>query len=134
MNVSNPSPFADIEYHHPCNWDTALPALVLPQMFADSTGRAPDAPLVHFMGRTFSYADLYADARKFAAALMRHGIAPGDRVGLFLPNVPIYVAAYYGAMMAGAVVVNFSPLYTVEELSHQVKDSGTRMLVTLDVP
>ncbi len=62
------------------------------------------------------------------------GIAKGDRVGLFLPNVPIYAAAYYGAMMAGAMVVNFSPLYSVEELSWQVEDSGTRVLVTLDVP
>jgi long-chain acyl-CoA synthetase len=62
------------------------------------------------------------------------GIAKGDRVGLFLPNVPIYAAAYYGAMMAGAVVVNFSPLYSVEELSWQVGDSGTRVLVTVDVP
>jgi len=62
------------------------------------------------------------------------GIAKGDRVGLFLPNVPIYAAAYYGAMMAGAVVVNFSPLYSVEELAWQVADSGTRVLVTVDVP
>lgn len=48
--------------------------------------------------------------------------------------MPIYAAAYYGAMMAGAVVVNFSPLYSVEELAWQVGDSGTRVLVTLDVP
>ena len=48
--------------------------------------------------------------------------------------MPIYAAAYYGAMMAGAIVVNFSPLYSVEELAWQVGDSGTRLLVTLDVP
>ena len=55
-------------------------------------------------------------------------------MGLFLPNVPIYVPAYYGALMAGAVVVNFSPLYTAEELEAQVADSGTRLMVTLDSP
>src|SRR3546814_13871549 len=55
----------------------------------------------------------------------------GDRVGLFLPNVPHYVAAYYGALAIGATVVNFSPLYTAAELEHQVEDSGAKILFTL---
>jgi long-chain acyl-CoA synthetase len=59
------------------------------------------------------------------------GYGKGDRIGLFLPNVPHYVAAYYGILMLGATVVNFSPLYTVDELAHQVADSGTRALFTL---
>ena len=65
--------------------------------------------------------------------MTKRGIGSGDRVGLFLPNVPTYIAAYYGAMMAGAVVVNFSPLYSTAELADQVADSGTRLLVTVDV-
>ncbi|MFM7350263.1 MAG: long-chain-fatty-acid--CoA ligase, partial [Erythrobacter sp.] len=96
--------------------------------------RAPDAPFLHFLGRTYSYRHIHAQAKAFAAGLQGLGIVKGDRVGLFLPNVPIYAAAYSGAMMAGATVVNFSPLYSVEELSWQVGDSGTRVLVTLDVP
>lgn len=135
MSVSKvANPFADIAYHHPCEWDMKLEPMTLPQMFAASTQRAPDSPLVHFMGRRFSYGELYRDAERFALALRARGIGPGDRVGLFLPNVPLYVSAYYGAMMAGAIVVNFSPLYTVEELAHQVSDSGARTLVTIDVP
>ncbi len=135
MNVSSAqNPFANIAYHHPKPWDTVFEPMALPEMFAGTMARAPDAPLVHFMGRTFSYREIYTDAQRFAYALTSRGIRPGDRVGLFLPNAPIYVAAYYGAMMAGAVVVNFSPLYTVDELNHQVADSGTRMLVTIDVP
>ena len=59
------------------------------------------------------------------------GYGPGDRIGLFLPNVPHYLAAYYGILKIGATVVNFSPLYTVAELEHQVADSGTRVLFTL---
>ena len=69
--------------------------------------------------------------RRVATGLIRSGVEAGDRVGLYLPNVPHYVAAYYGIMAAGAVAVNFSPLYTVEELAHQVEDSGTTVLVTL---
>jgi long-chain acyl-CoA synthetase len=121
-------------YNHPCPWELDLPPLTMPEMLAATVAQKPDAPLVEFMGRWFSYAQVHAEACAFAAGLQKLGIKRGDRVGLFLPNVPIYVAAYYGAMIAGAVAVNFSPLYTVEELRAQVEDSGTRLLVTLDVP
>lgn len=121
-------------YHHPTPWDTTFEDLTLPEMLELAVNRAPDAPFLQFLGRTYSYAAIEREAKRFAAGLLAMGIKQGDRVGLFLPNVPIYASAYYGAMMAGAVVVNFSPLYTVEELAWQVEDSGTRLLVTLDVP
>ncbi len=120
-------------YAHPCDWDQSFAPLSVPQMFADSVQAHAGQPLIDFMGRTYGYADLYREAQAFALGLQRLGIGKGDRVGLYLPNVPIYVSAYYGAMMAGAIVVNFSPLYTVAELEAQVADSGTRLLVTVDV-
>ncbi len=128
MNVNN------APYHHPSPWDTSFDELTLPQMFERTVRHDPTAPFLHFLGRTYSYREGFEQANRFAAGLAKAGIKPGDRVGLFLPNVPIYASAYYGAMMAGAVVVNFSPLYSVEELAWQVEDSGTRLLVTLDVP
>lgn len=128
MDVSN------LPYHHPTPHSAQFEALSLPAMLERATRKAPTAPFLHFMGRTYAYSDILDEARRFAAGLQAAGIEPGDRVGLFLPNVPIYAAAYYGAMMAGAIVVNFSPLYSVEELSWQVEDSGTRLLVTLNVP
>lgn len=121
-------------YHHPTPWETVFESLTLPAMLERTLMYDPDAPFLHFMGRTFSYRAVHSEAMKFAAGLMEMGVKPGDRIGLFLPNVPIYASAYYGAMMAGAVVVNFSPLYSVEELAWQVADSGTRALVTVDVP
>ncbi|UYV16236.1 AMP-binding protein [Porphyrobacter sp. ULC335] len=121
-------------YHHPLPLDTVFEAMSLPAMFERTMRANPEAPFLHFLGRTYSYHHIFTQAQAFAAGLQAIGIAKGDRVGLFLPNVPIYAAAYYGAMMAGAVVVNFSPLYSVEELAWQVGDSGTRVLVTLDVP
>lgn len=121
------------DYQHPCAWDMAIESVPLPVLFARSTTAAPDAPLAEFVGRTYSYTDLFTQARRFAAGLQAFGIVKGDRVGLFLPNVPIYISAYYGALMAGAIVVNFSPLYSPAELAAQVEDSGTRLLITLDV-
>lgn len=119
-------------YAHPGSWDTAFPPLSLPGMLVDAARRYGAWPLVDFMGRRYSYAQLHAEAQAFAAGLQALGIAKGDRVGLYLPNVPIYVSAYFGAAIAGATLVNFSPLYTALELAAQVEDSGARLLVTLN--
>lgn len=132
MAVSNLSEPWRRAYAHPGAWDVDFQPLSMPDMFAASARDHGAAPLVEFLGRSFSYAEIQAEARAFAAGLQAIGIAKGDRVGIFLPNVPIYVSAYYGALMAGAVVVNFSPLYTLAELEAQVADSGARVLVTID--
>ncbi|PLK27184.1 long-chain fatty acid--CoA ligase [Novosphingobium sp. TH158] len=134
MNVSKPAmPWLE-RYCHPCAWDLDFPPLTLPAMFAEAAGKMGKTALVDFLGRKLSYRELYAESRRFAAGLLAQGIAKGDRVGLFLPNVPSYIPAYFGAMLAGATVVNFSPLYSAAELEAQVADSGTRLLVTVDVP
>jgi long-chain acyl-CoA synthetase len=121
-------------YAHPCAWDEQFPPLAMTELFAASVRAQPDAPLADFYGRTSSYREVMAEARAFAAGLQALGVAKGERVGLFLPNVPVYLSAYFGGLMAGATMVNFSPLYTAAELSDQVADSGARMIVTLDVP
>ena len=118
-------------YVHPVPWDTTHAPMTLPAMLFASAERRGDAPLLTFQGARQSYREVADAVRRFATGLTRMGVRPGERVGLYLPNVPHYVAAYYGAMAAGAIAVNFSPLYTVDELAHQVEDSGTRVLVTL---
>jgi long-chain acyl-CoA synthetase len=99
--------------------------------FDESARRMGNAPLLDFMGRHYSYAETLDGANRVACGLKALGYGPGDRIGLFLPNVPHYVAAYYGILKLGATVVNFSPLYSVEELEAQVEDSGTRLLFTI---
>jgi long-chain acyl-CoA synthetase len=128
-----PAPWAT-HYVHPCAWEQVYEPLSLPAMFERSAALHRERALVVFGRRSWSYRALLSEARRFAHGLVNAGIGKGDRVGLYLPNVPVYVAAYYGAMLAGATVVNFSPLYTCAELEAQVADSGTRLLVTLDVP
>jgi long-chain acyl-CoA synthetase len=118
-------------YLHPAKWEQDFPALSAHDMFFRSAQRMGTAPVADFMGRKYSYAEMAIAVRRFAKGLQSLGIGKGDRVGLFLPNVPHYIVAYYGAMASGATVVNFSPLYTVDELSQQVDDSGTSILVTV---
>jgi long-chain acyl-CoA synthetase len=119
------------DYLHPVKWDQDFPPLALHDMFFQSAERMGKAALADFMGRKYSYADMADSVRRVAKGLQDKGIGKGDHVGLFLPNVPQYIAAYYGALAAGATVVNFSPLYTVDELAHQVADSGTTILFTV---
>ncbi|MBA3940715.1 MAG: dicarboxylate--CoA ligase PimA [Sphingopyxis sp.] len=119
------------DYRHPTAWDQSFPPLTLPDMMAASVARRGAAPMLDFLGRQFSYDEVARGAARVARGLQQRGIGRGHRVGLFLPNVPHYVAAYYGALAAGATVVNFSPLYTVHELEAQVEDSGTDTLFTL---
>ena len=118
-------------YRHPGNWDRDFPLMTMVDLFDDAATRAGRAPLIDFLGRKYSYAETLDGANRVAAGLAALGYGRGDRIGLFLPNVPHYVAAYYGILKLGATVVNFSPLYTAAELTHQVADSGTRALFTL---
>lgn len=118
-------------YQHPTVWDQTFPPLSMGDMVTHSATAHPDAPMIDFMGRHFSYGAMLEQIRRIACGLQAMGVRKGDRVGLYLPNTPHYVAAYYGALMAGAIVVNFSPLYTAAELEHQVADSGTKILFTL---
>ncbi|WP_213982048.1 long-chain fatty acid--CoA ligase [Sphingomonas sp. dw_22] len=118
-------------YRHPGAWDQVFPPMSMVELFENSARSHPDAPLLDFLGRRYSYGETMDGANRVACGLKELGYGPGDRIGLFLPNVPHYVAAYYGILKLGATVVNFSPLYTVDELSAQVADSGTRLLFTI---
>jgi long-chain acyl-CoA synthetase len=88
---------------------------------------------LRFIGNPITFGELDEMTNRFANALDKLGIRAGDRVAVMLPNVPQAVIAYYGALKAGAVVVQTNPLYMTEELDYQVKDSGAKVLVTLDI-
>ncbi|MEZ0497831.1 long-chain fatty acid--CoA ligase [Sphingomonas sp. IW22] len=118
-------------YRHPGQWDRDFPPATMVQVFEQSAAAHGARPLIDFLGRKFSYAETLDGANRVACGLAKLGYGPGDRIGLFLPNVPHYLAAYYGILKLGATAVNFSPLYTVDELANQVADSGTRLLFTL---
>jgi len=99
----------------------------------------PNAPAIAFwlpsapMGKTLSYRDVLKQVEQFSVVLLSLGVQRGDRVGLVLPNCPQYVIAYYAILRIGAVVVGNNPLYTERELSHQLKDAGVDVCVTLDL-
>lgn len=93
--------------------------------------QTPAQPAILFEGRTISYADLDASASRLAQALRAHGIAAGDRVALFLPNVPEFAVAYYAAQKLGAISVTINAIFRSAEVEYLVNDSGAKVLFTV---
>jgi long-chain acyl-CoA synthetase len=79
-----------------------------------------------------SYATLDEMTAKAAAMLRDHGVEPGDRVGLMLPNVPAFVVLYYGVLRAGAIVVPMNVMLKRREIAYYLKDSGAQLLLAFD--
>ncbi len=93
----------------------------------------PDRPATAFLGAHLTFSQIKQQSDKFAHALRTLGIGQGDRVGIMLPNCPQYVVAAFAVLRLGATVVNVNPLYTPREVAVVAKDSGMRMMLTLDV-
>jgi long-chain acyl-CoA synthetase len=75
-----------------------------------------------------SYRQLSEAARRVTGLLRSSGVAPGDRMGLMMPNIPAFPVAFYGALAAGAVVVPMNPLLKGREVAYYLADSGARLL------
>ena len=82
------------------------------------------------LGTTITYAELDKLSRDFAAYLQQGlELKKGDRIAIMLPNCLQYPVATYGALRAGLVVVNVNPLYTANELIHQLNDAEVNTIV-----
>jgi long-chain acyl-CoA synthetase len=91
----------------------------------------PDHPAILFEGRRIGYGELDAQASRIAHALRAHGVGPGDRVALYLPNVPVFAAAYYGVQKLGAVAVSINAMFRTAEVEYLLADSGAAVVFTV---
>jgi len=99
----------------------------------ESGKRYKEKKALHFMGKEISFSELMLRAKQMANFLQSKGLQKGDRVASMLPNSPQAVITYYGTLLAGGVVVQVNPLYTERELEYQMKDSGAKFIVCLDI-
>ena len=88
----------------------------------------PGHPAVRMDDMVLGYSDLQEAAGRVVSLLSSLGVAPGDRVGIMLPNVPAFPVAFYGALGAGAVVVPMNPLLKSREVAYYLGDSGAKVL------
>lgn len=100
----------------------------------DSTERHPDKIFTIFNGATKTFAQVSDTVDRIAAFLAGKGISKGDKVAIFLPNLPQFPEILFGILKAGAVAVNCNPVYTAPELNHQLKDSQAKMVFCMDHP
>lgn len=112
---------------------SALPERGALSIFEDAVARWPDRPCIDFLGAKWTYREVGDLIDRAAAGFRRIGVGRGTRVGLCLPNTPYYVVCWFAVLKAGGIVVNFNPLYVERELKAQVDDSGTAIMVTLDL-
>ncbi|SPF33082.1 Long-chain-fatty-acid--CoA ligase [Syntrophobacter sp. SbD1] len=90
----------------------------------------PDKPALIFEGKTYTYKELNQQVNRLANALAALGLEKGDRVGLFLPNIPGFVIGYYAAQKLGAIVVSINSMSKKREVQYIVSDSGCKILLT----
>ena len=110
----------------------AYPAVALYALLDHAADTAPGTLACAFHNSTMNYAKLREKAEIMAANLRKHGLQPGDRVIILLPNLPQTIIALWGVLKAGGIGVMSNPLYMEKEILHQAKDSGADYLITLD--
>lgn len=121
-------------YPQGVRWDIEFPEVPFYQALFEQAARHPQRTALIFMGKRVSYGQLVDLIDRFGAALQRrYGVRKGDRVGIILPNSPQNVIATVACQRIGAIPVQFNPLYVAREIAYQVKDSGCRIMITLDL-
>jgi long-chain acyl-CoA synthetase len=95
-----------------------------------ATRHFPDRVAIAFEGQHITYSDLDERVNALAHALVRMGVSSGDRVALFLPNVPEFVVALFAAHKIGAVAVSANVMLIQDELRYLLEDSGATVLFT----
>ena len=107
------------------------PEIPLFELLEESARKYPNAPCTIFKGAVITYKEMSELTDRLAGALADLGVKKGDRVGIFMPNTPQFVIAYFGILKAGGVVVATNPLYTPREIEHQVKDAGIEVMIVM---
>jgi long-chain acyl-CoA synthetase len=109
--------------------DIDVPTVALTGLLDAAVSRFDDRVALDFMGATTTYGQLGRSVARAAEALRRLGVEAGDRVALVLPNCPQHVVAFYAVLRLRALVVEHNPLYTGDELAHQLADHGARVVI-----
>jgi len=109
------------------------PKVPLHEILEKTAKEHPEKAAIAYLEKEITYAELNSLSDKFAAALAALGVKKGDRVAVFLPNIPQFVIAYFGVLKAGAVLTAISPLHKEREVEYQLGDSEAETIVALDL-
>ncbi|MBA4264223.1 MAG: AMP-binding protein, partial [Comamonadaceae bacterium] len=101
--------------------------------FDDMVARQPDheALVSVHQGLRYSYRALQTEANRLASALLRQGLVPGDRVGIWSHNNAEWVLMQLATAKAGLILVNINPAYRTSEVEYALNKVGCKLLVTM---
>lgn len=99
-------------------------------LFGNALHSAAAQPAIHYFDGTVSYAELDRLSSAFARYLLASGMQPGDRVALYMQNIPQYAICLLGAWKAGGVGVSINPMNREREVALLLQDSGARFIVS----
>jgi long-chain acyl-CoA synthetase len=107
------------------------PKVPLFYFLEEAARKYPDVPCTIFKSAKISYKEMNAMTDRLAAGLADLGVKKGDRVGIFMPNTPQFIMAYFAILKTGGIVVATNPLYSPREIEHQVNDSGVEIMLVM---
>jgi len=126
------------EYSWHKNYDQGVPASLQPypditllQVIKENAAQKPDHMMIWFKGNTISYRQFAEYVDTLAKALAGIGVKKGDRVALIMPNCPQIIISQFAVWKAGGITAQVNPLYSEEELTHALKDSGAGTVIVL---
>ncbi len=102
------------------------------EMFLETAKAMPEQAAIYYFDQSMSYSELDNKSTALAAALQGRGVTHGDRVALYLQNIPQFLIALYGAWKVGAIVVPCNPMFKQRELEYHLNDSGAKGLICLE--
>ena len=117
-------------YPEGVRWDSPIPRGTLPDLLSKAAADFGSRIAIEFRDRPISFDALQGRVDVAASAFLRAGYGKGSSIALFLGNSPDHPVNFFGALKAGARVVHLSPLDGEIALTHKLKDSGARILVT----
>ncbi|ARA93180.1 MAG: 4-coumarate--CoA ligase family protein [Bacteroidetes bacterium] len=117
------SPYPDVE----------IPDLTLPDFVLHEAMKHPSKPALIDgpSGRTLTYGQLAGAVQQVVAGLHQRGFGKGDVFAIYSPNLPEYAIIFFAVAAVGGINTTINPLYTADELTHQLKDAGARYLITV---
>ena len=115
------------------DWNEELDEKSMVQIFDEAVAKYGDRTCINFLDKKYTFKEVGELVDHMAKGFQDQGVKKDSKVGLCLPNTPFYMISYFGALKAGGTVVNFNPLYAEKELAHQIDDSHTEIMVTMDL-
>jgi long-chain acyl-CoA synthetase len=119
-------------YDHTVPKSMRFPRIPYQALLGNCANAFPDKPALSFYGAVTTYWELRDMSIRMANIMAGLGVEKGDRIGIHLANMPQYPIMQFAALHLGAIVVNFNPLYTPDELTALVKLTEPRVIVTFD--